>query len=89
MSRKEILYFAAAADTRNESPEEYNFQVIPVENSLKGVTKGDARKNLTVEVSSEFQDYIDLNPDFQDFRTESENSRYTKNFLVGKPGLLG
>ncbi|KAK6623043.1 hypothetical protein RUM43_008895 [Polyplax serrata] len=62
-------------EPKNEPQEEFNFQVIPIENSLKDqADKADARKTLTIEVSSEFQDYIDMNPDFQDFRTESENS---------------
>lgn len=70
-----IALFIIGTEIKNEPLDEFNFQVIPVENSLKDLTKSGTRKNLTVEVSSEFQDYIDMNPDFQDFRTESENSR--------------
>lgn len=74
---KNIKYnYLVTGDGKNDQAiEECNFQVIPIENSLKDVGKGETRKNLTVEVSSEFTDYIDMNPEFHDFRTESENSR--------------
>lgn len=75
-ARTFTIFLCSGGEPKNEPQEEFNFQVIPIENSLKDqADKADARKTLTIEVSSEFQDYIDMNPDFQDFRTESENSR--------------
>lgn len=53
---------------------EYNFQVIPVENSFKTATN-ESENQVTIEVSSDFQDLIDMNQDGGELENETENSR--------------